>query len=135
MSREIKFRVWDKVDKEMMLPAEWEEDYVGNGDKKIGLYIYRSAKDPRQHSSLDWILRHPEHFEIDQFAGLKDKGGTELDWWEGDLFETINSTYKIIYDLGCFWFVSVVNNHRFLCKDTLDWVELPSKIEAALGSK
>ncbi|KKL72661.1 hypothetical protein LCGC14_2082730, partial [marine sediment metagenome] len=41
VEREIKFRVWDKIDKEMMLPCEWEEDYVGCSHKKIGLYIFR----------------------------------------------------------------------------------------------
>lgn len=75
--REIKFRVWDKIEKEMMLPAVWEENYVGGGDKKIGLYIYRSKEDPRQHSSLDWVLRHPEYFEVEQYAGIKDKKRTK----------------------------------------------------------
>ena len=45
-------RVWDKVSKEMMSPAKWEENTVGCSHKKIGLYIYRSQKDPRQHSAL-----------------------------------------------------------------------------------
>ena len=75
---EPKFRVWDKVENEMMSPAEWEENYVGGGSKKIGLYIYRSKKDPRQHSSLDWVLRHPESFILMQFTGLKDSKGVEI---------------------------------------------------------
>jgi len=75
---EIKLpRVWDKVDKKMLSPAKWEEDFVGDGHKKIGLYIYRSKKDPRQHSSLDWVLKHPEFFEVMWSTGLKDKNGKE----------------------------------------------------------
>lgn len=87
MMRQIKFRVWDKVEKEMMLPARWEEDYVGCNHKKIGLYIYRSKKDPRQHSSLSWILKHPEHFDLMQFTGLKDK-------YEGDLLLKKSKYYE-----------------------------------------
>lgn len=76
--REIKLpRVWDKIEKEMMSPAKWEEDYIGCSHKKIGLYIYRSKKDPRQHSSLDWVLKHPESFDVMWPAGLKDKNGKE----------------------------------------------------------
>ncbi len=79
MPREIKLpRVWDKIDKEMMSPAKWEEDCVGGGNKKIGLYIYRSKKDPTQHSSLDWVLKHPESFDVMWPTGLKDKHGKEI---------------------------------------------------------
>ncbi len=78
MSRGKKFRVWDKVEKEMMSPVKWEEDYVGCGHKKIGLYIYRSQKDPRQHSSLDWVLRHPESFDVMQFTGKLDNENIEI---------------------------------------------------------
>lgn len=76
MSREIKFRVWDKVLGEMLYP-KWEEDYVGGGNRKIGLIIYR-AKDGRGHSSLSWCLTHPESFEVEQFASKQDRNGEEV---------------------------------------------------------
>lgn len=67
---ETKFRAWDKIDKEMMFP-KWEEGYIGGGNKKIGLYIYRSKTG---HSSLSYILKHPELFIPMQYTGLKDVG-------------------------------------------------------------
>ncbi len=105
--REIKFRAWDKEAK-IMYPNV--QNHIGNFDTAFGN-----------------MLRN-DRYVIEQFTGLKDKNGKDLDWWEGDLFETIDSTFKIIQDLGCFWFVSVVNNRRILCKDTLYWGELPNKI-------
>ena len=74
--REVKFRVWDKVLSEMVYP-EWEEDYVGCGNRKIGLYIFRSTSDSRAHSSLSWALRHPEHFILEQFTGRNDSTKTK----------------------------------------------------------
>jgi hypothetical protein len=82
--REIKLpRAWDKIDEEMLF-AEWEENYVGGGNKKIGLYVYRSKKYPEAHSSLDWIMRHPESFDLEQFLAL---GKNKAEIYEGSIIE------------------------------------------------
>jgi len=113
MGREIKFRAWDKVEKEMMLPARWEEDFIGCSHKKIGLYIFRSKKDPRQHSSLDWVLRHPESFEIMQFTGLLDKNGKKI--YEGDIVKFDNNKFGSVVKWNDKGFYQLWRN------GTVDW--------------
>ncbi len=131
MSNNIRLpRVWDKVEKEMMLPARWEEDVVGCSHKKIGLYIYRSTKDPRQHSSLDWVLKHPGYFKVMWPTGLKDKNGKDLGWWEGDIFKRHGQSlpWVIVKEQGCFWFKCPVMKERQLCYRVAEYVNQPIKI-------
>ena len=73
---------------------------------------------------------HPVGNTIEQFTGLLDKNGDELDWWEGDLFELFSDyhLYEIVYDKGCFWFKSIRTTHRIQVAETLDWGDMPKKI-------
>lgn len=109
--REIKFKII-YLDKK-------EREAHGN---KPG---YWSSKKP--NGQLAYMIECKDYVVL-EYTGLKDKHGQDLDWWEGDLFSTIGHNLKIVFDLGCFWFVSVVNNRRYLCKEVLDWAELPTKI-------
>ena len=109
-------RVWDKVTKEMMSPAKWEEDYVGGGDRKIGLFIYRSKKHLSDHSSLSWVIRHPESFDVMYPTGLVDIHGKEI--YKGDkviagnrgtgMVEWLNGGYITRFDARRY---ELINNH------------------------
>lgn len=113
MSRELKFRVWDKVDKKFM--AFMDADIVSG-------QIYSP---------------HPiEEFIIQQFIGLLDKNGKEI--YEGDIvnYKEYNEidNFAIDVNLVCIyspynaWFsfvVDVENEHD----EGYYWMEIKDKCE------
>lgn len=85
--REIKFRAWNKVTKEMY------NDAINN------------CKD-----SFDLVLKHPQIYKVMQYTGLKDKNGKEI--YEGDILdcsyinpmsqEKIKRYFEVVYGHGLF---------------------------------
>ena len=88
MSREIKFRAWDKECKRMLIVDEikWPTRF-NNG------WIENVATDGRSGSSGVW-----EDFELMQFTGLKDKNGKEI--WEGDIIAISGAKWEIEWNFG-----------------------------------
>jgi uncharacterized phage protein (TIGR01671 family) len=93
MNREIKFRIWDIENKEMLKVQEldFEPTFYG-GRIAIRLDQYNDYFDTE-----DMILM--------QYTGLHDKNGREI--YEGDIIKYKDSRgkhiEKVIFDKGCFY--------------------------------
>ena len=87
--REIKFRAWDKENKEMV-----EVELLG---KRVLLC-----------KNGEW--ENIEDFEVMQYTGLKDKNDKEI--YEGDIVRhaTDEGVYKVIFEDGGFY---VINSYDF----------------------
>ncbi len=104
MSRDLKFRGWNTRTNVMYSAEEMGKDQLTLSIDGRG-FVNVSGKS----TSLSTF---PTHIIPMQYAGLKDKDGPEMDWWEDDILEDEDGyRFRIDYlgDVGRYGFLALAD--------------------------
>ena len=93
--REIKFRAWDKINKDM-----FNVESINFQERRV----YKDTVSYRKFEDIDLM----------QYTGLKDEYGDEI--YEGDIVTLHNSRYKVIFN---------TEEARFVLKDVFFEMDIP----------
>ncbi len=98
--RDLKFRAWDDNGEIMYYSdKEYEDCHFGFHEGRVVAWFRQTEPGTIDEPPYDY----GEPVEAMQYAGLKDKNGVGMDWWEGDLLRKgtqhpNNAIAKIVYN-------------------------------------
>lgn len=104
--REIKFRVWDKINKEFSNHTN-RDPFMDLSMGDIFYWERRQNEDGVYEGDIILKDENKNRFVLQQYTELKDSSGKEI--YEGDIIENENFIGEVIFQQGAFYLKEIIS--------------------------